>query len=107
DHLRLPRPEVDGPVERPRWMFGAPMDAVEVVEVRERLRVRQVVDADELEVLDLALRHRPDDATTDATEPIDGDLRGHFLLFSSASRTQNLVARSLSSKVGKRQTAED
>ena len=71
-------PIVERAFARPsRAWLGAAVDGVVVVEVRERLRVGQVVDGDDLEVRDLALVQRADDAATDATEAVDGDLRGH------------------------------
>ncbi len=77
DDLRVHVAEVDGALERLRGMGRAAVDAVVVVEVRERLRVGQVVDGDELEVLDVALGEGADDAASDAAEAVDGDLRGH------------------------------
>jgi hypothetical protein len=51
--------------------------AVVTQQVRQRLRVGEVVDVDDLEVLDVALGKRADDAAADAAEPVDGDLGGH------------------------------
>src|SRR6266511_4146907 len=51
------------------------VDGVVLEEVRERLRVGQVVDGDELEVLLAALERSANDTPTDATEPVDCDAR--------------------------------
>ena len=59
-----------------RGLEGA-VDAVVLEQVREGLRVGQIVDGDDFDVVDLALDERAQDAATDATETVDADLGGH------------------------------
>src|SRR5439155_3320542 len=58
------------------------VDGVVVVEVGERLRVGQVVDADDLEIADLPLDHRAHNAAPDPPKSIDANLRGHYEILS-------------------------
>ena len=53
------------------------VNRVVLEQVRERLRVGQVVDGDDLDVGDPALDERADDAASDPSETIDSDFRRH------------------------------
>ena len=55
----------------------AAVNRVVLEQVRERFRVGEIVDADHLESVDLALMESAEHAATDATEAIDADFRCH------------------------------
>src|SRR5262249_21935310 len=53
------------------------MHAVVLEEMRERLRVRQIVDGDEVDIRNTVLPRRAQDLTSDAAEAVDADANGH------------------------------
>src|SRR5690606_23963414 len=55
----------------------AAVDGVILEQVRQRGRVREVVDGDDVEVAGAALQDGAEDEAADAPEPVDPDLDSH------------------------------
>jgi hypothetical protein len=70
------------------------VDRVVLEEVRERLRVGEVVDGDDLQVLGAALRDGAHDAASDTSESVDRDASGHWDLLRPSADVDRAPRRS-------------